>query len=215
VTSREFRERLAGRARKANVVLSAHLFEPLEAYYRLLTRRNERINLTALPLRVPTDTTLDRLLVEPIAAARFVPETRIIWFDLGSGGGSPAVPLKMIRPEARLTMVEAKIRKAAFLREAVRVLELPDTDVEDARFESLADRRETLNSADLVTVRAVKVDATLIRAAERLLRPHGHLLLFAEPSASRAQLKHAFLYEQTAKLAAGKSSHLAVFVRLG
>ena len=52
---------------------------PLEAYFRLLTQWNAKINLTALPLEAPTDETFDRLLVEPLAAA---PQ-----LELGSDGG--------------------------------------------------------------------------------------------------------------------------------
>ena len=42
--------------------------------------------------------------------------------DIGSGGGSPAIPFKLAVPRLGLTMVEAKARKSAFLREAVRQL---------------------------------------------------------------------------------------------
>ena len=198
----------------ADITIPADLFEPLEAYYRLLSRWNERMNLTSLPLRSPADATFDRLLIEPIAAARFVQHARIAWFDLGSGGGSPAIPLKLVRPSARLTMVEAKARKAAFLREAVRALAIADAQVQDLRFETLAERPEHAGKAGLVTVRAVRADATLMSAAAKLLRPHGQLLLFATASAVEAPFKAALVREQTAKLSAGESSDLSVFVRL-
>jgi len=98
---------------------------PLETYYRLLAQWNVKINLTALPLQPPTDSTFDRLFIEPLLAAELVPDLPGIWFDLGSGGGSPALPLKLIRPSLSLTLVESKTRKAAFLREALRALKLP------------------------------------------------------------------------------------------
>ena len=47
--------------------------------------------------------------------------------DVGSGGGSPAIPLKLAAPAVALTMVEVKARKSAFLREAIRQLELDST----------------------------------------------------------------------------------------
>jgi 16S rRNA G527 N7-methylase RsmG len=49
------------------------MLQPLEAYFELLTHWNARINLTALPLDPPTDETFDRLLVEPLAAAKQIP----------------------------------------------------------------------------------------------------------------------------------------------
>ena len=69
VTSLEFRDRLARRARRAKAPLTLAMLGPLEAYFRLLTLWNAKINLTALPLEAPTDETFDRLLVEPLAAA--------------------------------------------------------------------------------------------------------------------------------------------------
>ena len=69
MTTIEFRDRLARRTRRAKAPLTLAMLEPLEAYFRLLTQWNAKINLTALPLDPPTDETFDRLLVEPLAAA--------------------------------------------------------------------------------------------------------------------------------------------------
>ena len=176
MTSREFRDRLIRRARRAKIAVAPETADVLEEYFRLLDRWNAKINLTALPLRPPTDETFDRLFVEPLAAARFLPNEPDVWLDLGSGGGSPAIPLKAVRPKLKLTMVESKVRKAAFLREAVRTLKLRDATVENARVEALGDAFR--GSASVVTVRAVKVDSTLLALTARLLRTDGRLVLF-------------------------------------
>jgi len=183
VTSREFRERLLKRAKRADLAIDPTVVDRLETYYRLLARWSAKINLTAFPMEELTDRALDRLLVEPLAAARFVPEAAVNWFDLGSGGGSPALPLKFARPAARLTMVESKTRKAAFLREAVRALQLVGAAVEHSRFEEVAEREATRGRADLVTVRAVRVDGGLLDATATLLAPGGRLFLFISDSA--------------------------------
>lgn len=179
MTSREFKERLSRRARKARVPLASEILAPYEAYFRLLAQWNVKINLTGLPLQPPTDETFDRLFIEPLAAATLVPDAAGVWFDLGSGGGSPALPLKLIRPALTLTLVESKTRKAAFLREAVRVLRLPDTDVANVRFEELEPGSQS--AADLVTVRAVRPDSALFEVSARLLKTGGRLLLFGKP----------------------------------
>jgi 16S rRNA (guanine527-N7)-methyltransferase len=180
VTSREFRERLSRRARKARVVVPEQVLALLETYYRLLAKWNIKINLTALPLQAPTDATFDRLFIEPLLAAELIPDTSGNWFDLGSGGGSPALPLKMVRPSLLLTLVESKTRKAAFLREVVRALKLPQTDVANVRFQELP---TPTPAADLVTVRAVRLDRTLLDESARLLRVGGRLLFFGKPGA--------------------------------
>jgi 16S rRNA (guanine527-N7)-methyltransferase len=134
------------------------------------------INLTALSLAPLTDDAIDRLFIEPLAAARYVTTAPILWFDVGSGGGSPAIPLKIIRPLASLTMVESKGRKAAFLSEVVRELNLEHTDVVQARFEKMA--RPFSGNAQLITLRAVSPDQALFVTAAELLEAGGHLLWF-------------------------------------
>jgi 16S rRNA (guanine527-N7)-methyltransferase len=182
VTSKEFRERLGRRARRAGVAVPAPLREVLEAYYRLLALWNTRINLTALNLE-SADEAVDRLLIEPLAAARWLPPPPCALLDIGSGGGSPAIPLKLAVPGARLIMVEAKTRKSAFLREAIRKLQLADTSVETARFEELLTRPDLHEAVDVVTVRAVRIELRVLMGLQAFVRPDGYLFLFRGPSA--------------------------------
>ncbi len=155
--------------------VSGQLLEHLLSYVELLHRWNARLNLTRLDTG---DEGLDRLVVEPLAAARHVgsPAPRVI--DVGSGGGSPAIPLRLALPSGSLLMVEAKARKAAFLREAVRHLGLTHTAVEVARFEQLAGRPALRGAFDLVTLRAVRVDAAVLGSLQTFLRSGGELFLF-------------------------------------
>ena len=180
--TQSFNNRLSARAASAGVTIDTGAKAQLEAYVRLLTVWNEKINLTALPLKPLSDETIDRLLIEPICAARFVGGAPQAWFDVGSGGGSPAIPFKIVHASAKLTMVESTAKKTAFLREAIRVLELSEATVRNERFESVS---HPLNALDLVTVRAVRSDPVLFRTLHRLLAPTGRAFLFhssrAEP----------------------------------
>jgi 16S rRNA (guanine527-N7)-methyltransferase len=172
--------RLVARASAAGINLSPALAARLESYYRLLAHWNASINLTALQLDPISDHALDRLLIEPLAGARYIPASPPgpIWFDLGSGGGSPAIPLKLARPLARLTMVESRERKVAFLREAIRILELGESSVEASRIETVADSHPLAGSIELVTVRAVRIDPSLFGSIRSLLRSGGRVVLF-------------------------------------
>lgn len=171
---REVAERLRRRAARAQLDVSGQLLEHLLSYVELLHRWNARLNLTGLDAG---DDGLDRLIVEPLAAARHVSSpARII--DIGSGGGSPAIPLRLALRDGSLLMVEAKARKAVFLREAVRRLGLADTAVEARRFEELTGRTPLEGAFDLVTLRAVRVDAAVRRGVQTFLRDGGALFLF-------------------------------------
>jgi 16S rRNA (guanine527-N7)-methyltransferase len=197
-----FHQRLIDRAVAARVIVTPAEVAQLDAYFGLLTRWNARMNLTALPLEGTPDRTLDRLFIEPLAAARYVPAAPLAWIDVGSGGGSPAIPLKIVRKQARLTMVESKARKAAFLREAARTLELTATDVQNLRFEELSGGAGTHPiGADLITIRAVAVDGALLQRCRRLLRAGGELLLFkADGDGAEGALPSGFKRMRTVQL---------------
>ena len=86
-----FRALLQNRAEVAQISLTEELATKLEGYYRLLAHWNQRINLTSLPLENPSDLTIDRLFLEPVAAASLLGAHVGVSFDLGTGGGSPAI----------------------------------------------------------------------------------------------------------------------------
>ncbi len=179
------------RTAAAGVTIDEAVLDRLFAYYELLARWNRTINLTALPLDPITPSTLDRLIVEPLAASTLIPSDASSsaasglarWLDIGSGGGSPAIPLRIVRPAGALIMAESRSRKAAFLREAARILALENTWVETARFEELAGRSEYAGRCSLATCRAVRADVPFLRAVRRLLMAGGRLVFFGSTSA--------------------------------
>src|SRR5215212_5438498 len=116
-------ERLRARARALGMAVPPQIESRLVIYFDLLGRWNAKINLTAL---TDTGAAIDRLILEPLAAAAALP-SRVNIIDLGSGGGSPAIPLALALDSTRLVMVESRGRKAAFLREAARALGIPAT----------------------------------------------------------------------------------------
>jgi len=187
MSSREFRERLRRRAKAAQLTVTPPLVDALESYYNVLAKWNARINLTAFKLAPGgEDQAIDRLLIEPLVAARFIPTGARSLLDAGSGGGSPAIPIKLAAPDLQLRMVEVKTRKTVFLREAVRTLGLRDAEVETARFETLLARPELHEGFDVVSIRAVRVEARTITTLQAFLRPGGKLFLFRGPSSGDA-----------------------------
>jgi len=138
----------------------AHLLQPfiqldetrlraISTYIDLLLKWNARMNLTAI--RGPNEI-VQRHFGESFFAAKHLleqrrPQTAI---DLGSGAGFPGLPFDMLAPDVQVTLIESQQKKASFLRELVRVLELKNVKVFGDRAESY---RET---AELVMLRAVE-----------------------------------------------------------
>lgn len=150
----------------------------LETYFRLLSTWNRKINLTGLDLNDPSPEAIDRLLIEPLVAARHVPLGATRMIDIGSGGGSPAIPLALSIPGMRLLMVESKTRKCVFLREAIRVLEMSAADVATARFEELLTWPDLHEAHDLLTIRAVRIEPRVLMSLQAFVRPGGQFFLF-------------------------------------
>ena len=209
VVPRGLKSRLAKRSRREGLDLGPELAERLVAYLDLLYRWNERINLTALS---DPDEAVDRLVLEPLAAAKFVPGSARSLLDIGSGGGSPAVPLKLAVPRLQLRMVEAKTRKAAFLRELIRTLGLQDTDVEPLRYEELLAKPDLHEAVDLVTVRAVRVESGVFMTLQAFLPPGGRLFLFRGGSGPDVpvNLPPPLAWEATKPLVSSLRSRLVV-----
>lgn len=145
----------------------AGVSDKLSAYLDLLLKWNARTNLTAI--RQPEEM-VRRHFGESLFAGGLVPEGTRTLLDLGSGGGFPGIPIQILRPEIAVTLAESQGKKAAFLREAIRTLEL--------KTEVWADRAEKLaGSFDVVAMRAVDKMQEMIPVAEKLVRPGGHLML--------------------------------------
>jgi 16S rRNA (guanine527-N7)-methyltransferase len=187
-----FEEAVRGRADEAGIALTDLQIAKLGTYYELLTRWTRTINLTSLRLQGYPRQSIDRLLIEPLVAGRFFSSQSPGWIDLGTGSGSPAIPLRTIHPAGSLGMIESRERKAAFLREAVRVLELERTDVRTTRIEDFAASAPSA-VADVITMRAVRPTIPVLHAVAHLLKPAGRLLVFG--ASGSAELEAARLRE--------------------
>jgi hypothetical protein len=87
-----------------------------------------------------------------------------------------------VRPDIAFTLVESKTRKAVFLTEVVRELSLPHAIVETARFEQLLARPDLHEAADVVTIRAVRVESRTLLSFQAFLQPGGRLFWFRAAS---------------------------------
>jgi 16S rRNA (guanine527-N7)-methyltransferase len=212
VAPRDFRTRLARRASKAGLFLPDDLAARLTAYYELLSRWNRKINLTALE---NVDEAIDRLLIEPVVAAKQFPAPDASIMDVGSGGGSPAIPMKLAMPASKLTMVEVKARKSAFLREAVRSLGLENTSVETSRYEELLARPELHEAFGVLSLRAVRVEVRTLFTLQAFVKPAGLIFLFRGPSGPAApELVPPLRWNTTVPLVESLQSRLTVLQKI-
>jgi 16S rRNA (guanine527-N7)-methyltransferase len=206
-------QRIGSRAAQFGLALTETTSAGLEKYFDLLRKWNDRVSLTALPIADATDESIDRLILEPCLAARYLSSATGRVIDVGSGGGSPAVPMKLMCPGISMLMVESRTRKAAFLREVVRQLSLSSTQVEAVRLEELVRHAALVGSADAVTIRAVRPDRKLLKVIEQLLKPGGTLLVFTSTLATDVQPSSHLFHSATQTLLPHLGSALHIFSR--
>lgn len=154
----------------SDAILTPALIDRLDTYLELLLRWNRRTNLTAVRdgRQIVQRQIGESLLAMPLVR---VPGSLL---DFGSGAGFPGVPLGLAMPELQVTLAESQGKKSAFLREAVRILELRNTAVWCGRAEDLPESARF----DTVTMRAVDESARMLPIAARLAGQKGTVLLF-------------------------------------
>ena len=106
----------------------------IQQYIEILLHWNEKLNLTAIrdPLEI-----LVRHFCESMFGATAVPINSGRLADIGSGAGFPGIPMKILRPEIELFLVESNIKKGTFLAEVIRETGLKNSRVLISRYEEL------------------------------------------------------------------------------
>ena len=156
--------------------MPAGLYGKLSVYLDLLLRWNARTNLTAIrePERIVERHFGEGLFCGLQMATRLSADASLL--DYGSGAGFPGLPIQLLLPEMRVTLAESQGKKASFLREAIRTLSLPHTEVWAGRVEDLP-MGQTFAA---VTLRAVDRMEHAIASAHMRVLPGGWLVTLAE-----------------------------------
>ena len=186
----------------ADAARLVHLLDELE-------RWNRTYNLTAV--RDPADM-VARHLLDSLAMLPFVGDGALA--DLGTGPGLPGIPLAIARPQLQVTLVESNGKKARFLREAVRTLQLRNARVAESRIESLDEPA----AYDAITARALATLPLIVELGGPLLKPAGRLLAMkgARPDEEMAALPDGWRVDGVHRLVVPglvAERHLVVVVR--
>jgi 16S rRNA (guanine527-N7)-methyltransferase len=157
-----------------------HLPHMVRSHLELLMAWNTKIGLTSI-----TDPRgiLRTLFGESFFGIRAAGINGGLAVDVGSGAGFPGIPAAMMVPDLRVVLVESALKKAAFLGEVLRRLELGGRcEVFRGRFEQW-DPQGTL--ADWVLSRALAIDRKFLSHAKRVLRPGGLVVLWTTTDIAR------------------------------
>jgi 16S rRNA (guanine527-N7)-methyltransferase len=178
---------LARTAERLGLPLSAQQLQQFEEYYRQLIDANQRVSLTSI---TDYQEVQRRHFGESLAVATALyragvlkPDEGARVLDLGAGAGFPGLPMRIVHPALRLTIIEATRKKTAFLESLLARLGLEDVTVIAGRAETVAHEPVHREGYDLVLARAVAPLAVLVELTLPFLAVGGSL---ATPKGSRA-----------------------------
>ncbi len=184
-----------------SLTLGGRQIDHLLAYLGQMLRWNKTYNLTAIrqPSEMVVMHLLDSLSVLPIVNRHMLNQRHLHLVDVGTGAGLPGIPLKLARPDLRLTLIETNGKKAAFLRHIQASLGLADTEVCQARVESLSLDTLANGSIDVLTCRAFRAMKDLLDLVAPLIGPDTTVIAMKGPAAEQelAMLKQSFEQQST------------------
>jgi 16S rRNA (guanine527-N7)-methyltransferase len=156
-------------AEKLGVSLSSEQIKKFRTYHQLLLDWNQKINLVS---RKDTDRIVSYHFIDSIGSTSEIPLNSIVC-DLGAGAGLPGIPIKIIRDDIRMYLVESIKKKAFFLNEAIKTLELNNTIVLNQRAETIKDEK-----FDIILIRLFGKIPDSLQLVSKLLNKNGKIIFY-------------------------------------
>lgn len=168
-----FEKLLHDGAQELGIELSSEQCETFYSFYRAVLDYNQKVNLTAI---VEERDFVIKHLLDSLCATSYIPKNSSVC-DIGAGAGFPSIPLKLVRDDISLTMMDALNKRVVFLQSQIAELNLLNTTAEHVRAED-AGRGCSRESFDCVVARAVADIKILCELALPLLRVGGLFIAY-------------------------------------
>lgn len=170
-------------AGELGIVLAERELALFSIYKQELITWNRIVSLVAIKssLDLPIKHFIDSLTALPL-----LPREGLRLLDIGTGAGFPGLPLKIIRPDLDLHLLEASRKKVSFLKELIRKLGLPDVTIIHKRVEQVIENAHLRASFDCMISRAAFKMPELLNMGLHFLRPGGLLLAMRGPGKEEA-----------------------------
>jgi 16S rRNA (guanine527-N7)-methyltransferase len=184
----ELREFTISSARELGLTIGEVHAEQFIRYLVHLLEWNKAINLTAI---IDPKEIIIKHFVDSLAAlvATSFPQNSVV-LDVGSGGGFPGIPLKIVRPDLQLILVEPIQKKCSFLNSVIGLLKLQNISTFDGTIEQYA-RRSIHNAIDTVVVRALKFEQ-IKKHIPALLSSKGNVVLYRTSGIEKQEIGEEF-----------------------
>jgi 16S rRNA (guanine527-N7)-methyltransferase len=172
IGSKEWSNLIAEGAATFGLKLNAHHIGQFTSHAKELVRWTQRINITSIT--DPRDVAIKHFL-DSLAPARFIASGASL-LDIGSGGGFPGIPLKVLIPSLSVILIDGSRKKVNFLKHIIRTLKLNHIEALHIRAEALAADPSYRNRFDVITGRALSSLESFVGLAMPLQAPGGNIL---------------------------------------
>ena len=156
-----------------NISLNEEQKQQFYKYYSLLIEWNEKFNLTAI---TEMEDVIVKHFLDSVIGAGFIKEKSTI-IDVGAGAGFPSLPLKIVRPDLKILLVDSVNKKVTFLQEVINVLKFKDVQALHGRVEDIA-KKEQRENFDYCVARAVASLNTLAEYCLPFVKIGGNMLAY-------------------------------------
>lgn len=174
----EIKELLRKGLREFGLAPSEEQINSFITYLSELKKWNKAYNLTGL--KNDEDIIIKHFL-DSLLYLRVMPDGEIKVADVGSGAGFPGIPIKIIRPEIGMYLIESSGKKSAFLRHIIRELELKKIEVIEKRIEEIKVNQELSLPVNIVVTRALFTVKDFIKKSSHIVKQGGILILNKGP----------------------------------
>jgi len=159
-------------AKNLDIQIDKRKIEKFAIHALELMKWNQKTNLTAItdPFEVAVKHFLDS-----IVPVKIIPSNASL-LDIGSGGGFPGIPLKIILPSLSVTLVDASRKKVSFLKHIIRILELKNIDALQIRAEEFANKPGVAKKFNVIISRAFSSMTTFALTALPFLKKEGAII---------------------------------------
>ena len=172
IGSKEWQNFIIDGARKLGIEIDAGVTTQFSVHASELIKWNRKLNLTSITH--PKDLAV-RHFLDSLAPARFIPDNARM-LDIGSGGGFPGIPLKILNPSLKVMLIDGTRKKVNFLKHALRTLKLESIKAHQIRAENLHENPTYLNLFDVIISRALSSLEQFVKMALPLLAKQGTIM---------------------------------------
>lgn len=159
-------------ALQLNIELSDDMIENFLKYQKLLLEWNEKMNLTAI---TEEKDIMIKHFIDSLTIEKYIPQNAKV-IDVGTGAGFPGIPLKIVRKDLQITLLDSLNKRVNFLNEVIHQCQLENIVALHGRAEDFGQDLKYRETYDIATARAVANIATLTELCTPFLKPGGLFL---------------------------------------